>query len=53
MTGLVFGVILGTVVAVEPVPTPPSRQDQAYYHFALGALHSGNKDFGLSKAEFE
>ncbi len=53
MTGLVFGVILGTVVAVEPVPKPPSRQAQAYYHFALGALHSGNKDFGLSKTEFE
>ena len=53
MTGFVFGVILGTVVAVEPVPTPPSRQAQAYYHFALGALHSGNKDFGLSKSEFE
>ena len=53
MTGLVFGVILGTVVAVEPVPTPPNRQAQAYYHFALGALHSGNKDFGLSIAEFE
>ena len=53
MTGLVFGVILGTVVAVEPVPTPPDRQAQAYYHFALGALHSGNKDFGLSIAEFE
>ncbi|MDE2929112.1 MAG: tetratricopeptide repeat protein [Acidobacteriota bacterium] len=53
MTGLVIGVILGTVAAVEPVPTPPSRQAQAYYHFALGTLHSGNKDFGLSKTEFE
>ncbi len=53
MTGLVFGVILGTVVAVEPVPTPPNRQAQAYYHFVLGVLHSGNKDFGLSITEFE
>ncbi len=53
MTGLVFGVILGTVLAVEPVPTPPNRQAQAYYHFALGMLHSGNKDYGLSITEFE
>lgn len=53
MTGLVFGVILGTVVAVEAVPTPPDRQAQAYYHFVLGVLHSGNKDFGLSITEFE
>jgi len=53
MTGLVFGVILGTVAASEPVPTPPNQQAQAYYHFALGAFHSGNKDFGLSISEFE
>lgn len=53
MTGLVFGVILGTVAAVEPVPTPPNRQAQAYYHFVLGSFHSGNKDFGLSISEFK
>ena len=53
MTGLVFGVILGTVVAAESVPTPPNRQAQAYYHFAMAALHSGNKNFGHSKSEFE
>ena len=53
MTGLFFGVILSTVAVGESASTPPGRQAQAYYHFALGALHSANKNLDLSLSEFE